>query len=223
MLSNKRCLKTFLISLVIPLTLQAQQQFELSVGISTPGTAVVATDMSTNSILVNQDQERSLSNLENNKYSSFIYPSISVQLAYKPNDTGFFDRFNILGYLSFHTVQFENVIIAYENGTRQTALKADLLAGLRYDILKYNGFTMYSQFLAGFDIWDNSGYWNNIYDHFSDGQRVTMQFTFIGLNFTLGNDESRLGALIEFGYGSEYAVNALPLLPGIRAGLSYRF
>ena len=82
---------------------------------------------------------------------------------------------------------------------------------------------MYSQFMIGTDVVNKFRYWDIVYDNFSNGERVTAQFTYLGFNIKLGRRESKLSAVAELGYGSEYAAGYIPLIPGIRTGLSYRF
>ena len=219
----RRCLFSTLVFLLnIPMALQAQEKYQINFGISTPGTAVAATDMASDNLYY-YGRETSAGSLEKERYNSFIYPTFSFEFLYIPAESGLFNRLNFLGHISLHSVDFEDIRIVRGEGKRETAFKTDLLAGVRYNFLERDRLKLYSQFMVGFDIWDESRYWKIIYDHFSDGQRVTAQITYLGLDFKLGKKESKLGALLELGYGSEYAITVLPFTPGIRAGLSYRF
>lgn len=216
----------FLFAALIPSVIQAQEnrKFEINFGISSPGVAVVSTDLSNDyryydSYIYEQD----LSAWDIDAYNSVVYPSFSLEFAYKLAESGFFKRLDLVGYVGLHSVAFEDIDIVKGTNNKETAIKLDVLIGIRYNIVKKTYFNMYTQFLLGGDIIRGTRYWDIVDDSFSDGKGSTAQLTFLGFNIKLGRRESRLGAMIELGYGTEYAASAIPILPGVRTGLSYKF
>ena len=215
-------LLTLALLLLRPLAVNSQEKFEISVGITSQGVAQITTDWGgTGSYYY---RINSLTALESETYISKFYPGCSVQFAYKLAESGFFKKMNLLGYAGFQSVGFREAdVVTRYKGNMETAMRASFLVGLRYNHFQKTWFNMYSQFMIGTDVVNKCRYWDIVYDNFSNGQRVTAQFTYLGFNIKLGRRESKLSAVAELGYGSEYAANFIPLIPGIRTGLSYRF
>ena len=163
-----------------------------------------------------------LSSLEDGAYNSTIYPSVSAEFSYKLADAGFFKRLDLVGFIGYHVVQFEDIDIISNTSTKETTHKVDLLIGVRYNIIKTSYFNMYTQCLAGGYIGGKSRFWS--FSDYNDGDGVsTIQLTYLGFRIKLGRRESKLGAMVELGYGSEYAADIIPVIPGVRTGLSYKF
>lgn len=219
----RNCLLFALVlSLFGPLAVQAQEKFEINVGVSHPGLAQIATD--NNHYYYYSDYSNSLTDLEGETYKSFHYPALSVEFAYKLADSGFFKKLDLLGYLGFQAHGYQEVdVISNTSTNRETAIRASILIGLRYNYYKKTRSDLYSQFLLGTDAVNKCHYWDIVYDNFSGGVRTAAQVTFIGFNIKLGPASSKFNAMVELGYGSEYASNIIPLIPGVRTGLSYKF
>jgi len=231
-MSLYRKLLTFaILAAIIPCWLQAQEKqrkFEINVGISTPGMIEMQDSELSGLGFENFDDyryyyDRPLSDLDKESYKSTLYPCLSVETAYKLADSGFFKRLDLVGFVGLHNVFYEDFDMVNNTNSKETATKLDILVGFRYNIVKKTYFNMYTQFLAGGAVGAKSGYWKMMSEKWSEGGSPTMQFTFLGFNVKLGRRESRLGAMVELGFGSEYAVSNLFIIPGVRTGLSYKF
>ena len=225
---HKRLMFAVLLAVGIPHWVQAQdkqRKFEINVGISTPGMIEMQDSELSGLGIEHFDyySDKPLSNLDKESYNSTLYPCLSVEAAYKLAESGFFKRLDLVGFLGLHNVCFEDIDIVNNISHKETATKLDILVGIRYNIIKKTYFNMYTQFLAGGAVGAKSGYWKMMSDKWSEVGSPTLQFTFLGFNVKLGLRESRLGAMVEFGYGSEYALSELFLIPGLRTGLSYKF
>ena len=205
----KRLLIFILFAALIPVGMKAQEnkKFEINVGISTPGLYALT---------VYFDLE---------SYRSTLYPSISVELSYKLAETGFFKRLSLAGMLGYHMVGFENFDPVTKQSKKETALRLDFLMGARLRIIDRPHFCMYSQAFLGKDFRNDCEYWTIANEFIGDGheEKVDYQVTFLGFQVDLGK-ESNLGFVTEFGYGYEYSLSQLfVFIPGIRAGVSYKF
>ena len=226
---HRKLLMLAILAAVIPYAVQAQEKqrkLEINVGISTPGMIEMHdSELSGLGLEYFGDiyYDRPLSNLDKESYNSTLYPCLSVEAAYKLAEFGFFKRLDLVGFVGLHNVYYEDFDMVNNISSKETATKLDILVGFRYNIIKKTYFNMYSQFLAGGAVGAKSGYWKMMSDKWSDSGSPTMQFTFLGFNVKLGRRESRLGAMVEFGYGSEYASSVLIFIPGVRTGLSYKF
>ena len=214
----------FAFALALPFCVKAQDgRLEINAGFSTPGLASVIDRDSWDPFpyyYTYRDVE--LSSLEDGAYNSTIYPSVSAEFSYKLADAGFFKRLDLVGFIGYHVVQFEDIDIISNTSTKETTHKADLLIGVRYNIIKTSYFNMYTQCLAGGYIGGKSRFWS--FSDYNDGDGVsTIQLTYLGFRIKLGRRESKLGAMVELGYGSEYAADIIPVIPGVRTGLSYKF
>ena len=202
-----------------------QRRLEINVGISTPGMTEMQDSELSGLGFEHFDyySDRPLSDLDKESYKSTLYPCLSVETAYKLADSGFFKRLDLVGFVGLHNVFYEDFDMVNNINSKETATKLDILVGFRYNIVKKTYFNMYTQFLAGGAVGVKSGYWKMMSEKWSEGGSPTMQFTFLGFNVKLGRRESRLGAMVELGFGSEYAVSNLFIIPGVRTGLSYKF
>ena len=225
---NRKLLMLAILVAVIPYWVQAQEKqrkFEINVGVSTPGMTEMQDSKLSDLGFEHFDyyHDRPLSELDKESYNSTLYPCLSVETAYKLADSGFFKRLDLVGFVGLHNVYYEVFDMVNNISSKETATKLDILVGIRYNIVKKTYFNMYTQFLAGGAVGAKSGYWKMMSEKCSEGGSPTMQFTFLGFNVKLGRRESRLGAMVELGFGSEYAVSDLLIIPGVRTGLSYKF
>lgn len=206
---------------IIPYGTRAQDRFEISVGISTPG--LYAWERT--GIVVGEDLEydiykyKSLANINKESYKSYYYPGFSVQMAYKLPEYGFTKRLSIVGYAGLDVAVFENYnLVSNSFLNKENARKLDFILGVRYHIVSKSRFIMYSQFMVGSFIKDKSLYWE--YNTYTDDDKPTVQAT---LGFRIKTaPESQSCFLTEFGYGSEY-ITSFILIPGIRLGYGYTF
>jgi len=206
---------------IIPYGTRAQDRFEISVGLSTPG--LYAWERT--GIVVGENIERdiykykSLANIYKESYKSHYYPGFSVQMAYKLPEYGFTKRLSIVGYAGLDVAVFENYdLVSNSFLYKENARKLDFLLGVRYHIVSKNRFIMYSQFMVGSFIKDKSLYWEC--NSYTDDDKPTVQAT---LGFRIKTaPESRSCFLTEFGYGSEY-ITSFILIPGVRLGYGYTF
>lgn len=219
---HKRLLFAVLLAVGIPHWVQAQDgRLEINAAISTAGSYMLADGGGFDeSPKQNKISDGILHNLTEESYNSKVYPSTSVEIAYRLSDSGIMKRLSVVGMAGFHIADYEHMNIVDHYSDKQTAMKADVLMGVRFRIYENSHLTMYSQALAGTGFRNGSDYWtttNNKCNQF------TYQITFIGFRVKLGHRTSHLGIMTELGYGSEYALSKIVILPGIRAGLSYRF
>lgn len=221
-------LLTFVLSLSWPLMIQAQEKrrFEINVGVSTPGLFEMRDTRWYDIGYETFDYyyyDKSLSDLEKSCFRTTIYPCLSVELAYDLAESGFFKRLDLLGFLNYHYADYDEVDIVSKTSTGGTARKLSLLFGVRYDIIKHDSFNMYTQMLMGGCFSDGSPYWDHVYSDVEGERIASLQITFLGFNWRVGGEKSRWGIMFEFGYGHEYGLSELPVFPGIRGGLSYKF
>ena len=220
----RNCLLLTLALLILrPLAVNSKERFEINFGISTPGMDESKDTrfeyLGAESFYYYHDEP--LSDLEE-PYNITIYPFYSIEFSYDLAESGFFKRLDLVGFVNYHSAKFEEIDIINNTSIMETARKVNILIGLRYDIFKKEKSNMYAQLLAGGGISNSSGYWDYIYSDMNDGSHITMQLT-LGFNRRLGGEDSKWGLMTEFGYGSEFSAGKLPLFPGIRAGLSYKF
>lgn len=213
-------------ALFIPFVAQAQDgRLEINAGISTGG-AYMFTDYDFNtSGNAPNPSDGVLNNLKEESYDSKVYPSVSVETAYRLSDDGALSRWSLVGMAGVHIADYEPKSIVSGSYGKQQAIKADALLGVRFRIMETSHLTMYSQVMAGIDFRNGSDYWtvtgNN---HSPSSNELAYQLTFLGFRVKLGHRTSHLGIMTELGYGSEYVLGSTILfLPGIRAGFSYRF
>lgn len=213
---------------IIPYGMLAQCRLEINAGISTPGTYAFA-DWAFDEDPIDSKHfpDGKLSNLTQESYNCTLYPSLSVEMACRLSDsgTGLKGRLSLVGMAGLHMADYQPLSIFSPDADIQKAVKADVLLGLRYRIIETSHLTMYSQAMAGVDFRNGCQYWTVTDDASRDGRNeFVYQLTFLGFRVKLGHKSSHLGVMTELGYGSEYVLgNLFVLLPGIRAGFSYRF
>ena len=219
----------FVFALVIPIAVNAQDgRLEINAAISTPGTYAFADWAFDEDPIDNMRWSHGkLSDITEESYNCTLYPSMSVEMAYRLSDsgTGLKGRLSLVGMAGLHMADYQPLSIYSPEADMQKAVKADVLLGLRYRIIETSHLTMYSQAMAGMDFRNESRYWT-VTDGASRGGRneFVYQLTFVGFRVKLGHRTSHLGVMTELGYGSEYVLgNVFVILPGIRAGFSYRF
>ena len=206
----------------IPMWLNAQQRFEISAGISTPGYHVWEKGVTFGERVGIRDDysDKTLGNMEKDAYKSSYYPGFSIQAAYKLPEQGFTKRLSVVGYAGLNMVDFEKIdYLSNKVLYSETALKFDVLVGVRYHMVRKKHFMMYTQTLVGghFDNW--SRYCD--YNSFVKKDPFTVQVTFLGLRFQ--SAQGRFCFLTELGTGSEYGLENLIIIPGVRLGLGYTF
>ena len=211
----------------IPFVAQAQDgRLEINAGISTGG-AYMFTDYDFNtSGNAPNPSDGVLNNLKEESYDSKVYPSVSVEIAYRLSDDGTLSRLSVVGMAGLHIADYEPKNIVSGSYGKQTAIKADALLGVRFRIMETSHLTMYSQAMAGIDFRNGSDYWTVTGNtHSQSSNELVYQLTFLGFRVKLGRRNSHLGFITELGYGSEYVLSKeMALLsPGMRAGISYRF
>lgn len=208
----------------IPTLINAQQRFEISAGISTPGfhtwEKYGEPEFGEVFYYPHEYEYHSLSNMESHAYKSNYYPGLSIQAAYKLPDHGFTKRLSAVAYFGLHTVGFERIdYLTNKSLCNENAHKLDILVGARYHLVTKERFMMYAQFLVGGHIDDNSLYWK-YNEYFNSRKVLTATVTFLGLRFQSPNGFCYMA---ELGEGSEYSLCGLVLIPGVRLGLGYTF
>ena len=147
---KKILLFTLAFCLLRPLAVQAQEKYEINVGVSTQGLAQVANNWN---FFNHPDHSTSLTELEDHTYRSFLFPGFSVGFAYKLADSGFFKKLDLVGYSGLQPVGYQEVNITSGNGgENQLAIRASFLVGLRLKYCQKPRFKLYSQFMFGTDI-----------------------------------------------------------------------
>lgn len=214
-----------------PFTAQAQEMkgdIDINIGISTPGFYSLADiDFSTSpQEMYYYNNTHDLGGLQTESYNSTLYPSISAEITYKLADSGLFKRLSIAGYVGFHMAKYQNIdIVSDSKSDKETATKLDLLLGIRYHILNGRYFNMYSQAFIGGEIRNDCKYWDitgdMMYKSNLGKNGIRWHMTILGFRFNLG--QSHIGLMTELGYGSEYCASIIPVMPGIRGAISYRF
>ena len=220
-------LLTLALFLLRPLAVQAQEtkgDFDFNIGISTPGLYSLA-DLEYGRYSFFYYDYSNLSDLSKESYNSTLYPSISAELSYKLADAGFFKRLSLVGYAGLHMAEYQDISVASNTyNVVETAVKVDLLLGIRYHIINKKYFSMYTQAFLGGEIKNDCDYWDitgKVVNLGALGENIRVHLTFLGLRFKLGG--SNVGLFTELGHGSEYCTSSLIVIPGIRAGVSYRF
>ena len=219
-------------SLLRPIAVQAQEKkgdFEFNIGISSPGLYSVADTEG------HRDRPAidfynlgplELSDLNKESYNSTLYPSVSTEFSYRLADAGFFKRLSLVGYAGLHVADYQDVNVIYgTKDDREFAVKLDCLLGVRYHIIDGAKFNMYTQAFLGKEIRNDCAYWDitgDVVNRGSLGEKdIRWHFTFLGFRFMPKN--SNVGFITELGYGSEYCVVSIPVIPGVRIGASYLF
>ncbi len=212
-------------ALAFPLFIKAQDgRFEFNAGISTPGYYALADWDFNDPVVKRKWSDGILNNLTDESYNSTLYPSLSVEIAYRLSDSGILGHLSLVGMASYHKVVYEHRNIVDVFSDKQTAIKADVLLGVRVNVVQTTHLTLYSQAMAGTDFKNSSDYWTISNEILNDGYKpFVYQITFAGFRVKLGHRTSHFAVMTELGYGSEYVMSKeMLLLPGIRAGLSYR-
>ena len=225
---------TLAFSLFSPLALKAQEKkgdFEFNIGISTPGLYSIADtenhrDGGGNTLDFYPIDKLGLSDLSKESYNSTLYPSVSAELAYKLADSGFFKRLSLVGYTGLHVADYQDVnVIHGTKDNREYAVKMDFMLGLRYHIFDRPQLSMYTQAFLGGEIRNDCAYWDltgDVVNRGSLGEKdIRWHLTFLGFRFRPIN--SNIGFITELGYGSEYCLISIPVIPGVRIGASYLF
>ncbi len=209
----------------IPFVVQAQDgRFEINAGISTAGNYMLTDYDFTLDEYDSKFSDGVLNHLKEESYYSKVYPSVSVEMAYRLSDDGKLSRLSAVGMAGVHVADYERKSMISGSYGKQTAFKADVLLGVRFRILEKSHLTMYSQAMAGIDFRNGSDYWTVTGNsHSPSSNEFVYQLTFLGFRVKLGHRSSHLGVMTELGFGSEYVLSEVFIVPGIRAGISYRF
>lgn len=216
-----------------PMSIRAQEKkgdIDFNIGISTPGLYSIADteghrgDLHGGIDFYHVDY-LGLSDLNKESYNSTLYPSVSVELAYRLADAGFFKRLSVVGYTGLHVADYQDVNVIYgTKDDREFAVKMDCLLGVRYHIFDRPQLSMYTQAFLGGEIRNDCAYWDitgDVVNRGSLGEKdIRWHFTFLGFRFKPRN--SNVGFLTELGYGSEYCLLSIPIIPGIRVGASFK-
>ena len=150
-------------------------------------------------------------------YDATYSPTYSIELAYHLKK-----RWDICANLGYSTVSVDH----FDPFTNQKLNHEDLstidaqLGVRRYHMIK-NSFRMYTQVTVGVNINSNSDFWDIPIKYGYDGdypipQKLGFQITGLGVAFG-----KKLFGSFEVGWGTEYVI--LGLLPGMKAGIGYRF
>ena len=227
----KRLLIVLLFATLIPTGIRAQEKkgdIDFNIGISTPGFYSLADidEFKNPREMYYYNYTIDLGGLETESYNSTLYPSISSEITYKLADSGFFKRLSLAGYVGFHMADYQNIdMVSDSKGTKETAMKLDVLLGIRYHIINGRYFNMYSQAFLGGEIKNDCKYWDITGDMMYSGKLgendIRWHITILGFRVKLGH--SNIGLMTELGYGSEYCASVVPIIPGIRCAVSYRF
>ena len=214
----------FATAFAFPLVANAQDgRFEFNAGISTPGYYALA-DWDADDPDTPVKWSYNLNDLPEGSHKTTLYPSYSVEMAYRLSDSGILGHLSLVGMAGYHKAVYETSRIVDNITQRQTATKADVLLGVRVNVIQTTHLTLYSQALAGTDFKNGSDYWAVTNEKLNDGHKpFVYQITFAGFRVKLGHRTSHFAVMTELGYGSEYVMSKqMILLPGIRAGISYR-
>ena len=202
-----------------PSWINAQQRFEISAGVSSPGFHTWEKRSLLNSSFPEDYRYNKLSAMDDYAYRSTYYPGLSIQAAYKLPDHGFTKKLSVLAYAGLNTAGFKK----YDYLTNkllysEAAFKFDLMAGFRLHLITRDHFMMYSQAMVGLQFKDNSHYWD--YNSYIVQDPIAVQVTYLGFRFQSDNG---LCYLAELGAGSEYDLYGVLIVPGVRLGLGYTF
>ena len=147
-------------------------------------------------------------------YDATYSPTYSVELAYHLKK-----RWDICANLGYSTVSVDH----FDPFTNQKLNHEDLftidtqLGVRRYHVIK-NSFRMYSQVTVGVNINSNSDFWDLLLKYEDSKIPENLGFQITGLGLAFGK---KLFGSFEIGWGTEYVI--LGLLPGMKAGIGYRF
>ena len=222
----KRHIAISMFALIIPYMVHAQDgRIEINAAISTAGTYMLTDYDFNTSDNDSKGSDGMLNSLKEESYDSKVYPSVSVEIAYRLSDNGMLRRWSLVGMTGLHFADYEPKSIINGSYGKQKAIKTDALLGVRFRIMEKSHLTMYSQAMVGIDFRNGSDYWTVTgCTHSQSSNELVYQLTFLGLRVKIGRRSSHLGIMTELGYGSEYALGSMIFfLPGIRAGVSYRF
>ena len=150
-------------------------------------------------------------------YDATYSPTYSVELAYHLKK-----RWDISANLGYSTVSVDHFDpLTNQKLNHEDLFTIDVQLGVRrYHVIK-NSFRMYTQVTVGVNINSNSDFWDIPIKYNYDGdypipQKLGFQITGLGLAFG-----KKLFGSFEVGWGTEYVI--LGLLPGMKAGIGYRF
>lgn len=224
-------LLTFALLTAWPFTAQGQEKkgdIDFNIGISTPGFYSLADYdfFKAPREMYYYNYTNDLGGLQTESYNSTLYPSFSAEITYKLADSGFFKRLSLAAYTGFHMADYQNIdIVSDSKSDKERAVKLDLLLGIRYHIINGRYFNMYTQAFIGGEIRNDCNYWeitgNTMYTGALGENDIRWHLTILGFRFKLG--QSHIGLMTELGYGSEYSISIVPVAPGIRGAVSYRF
>ena len=150
-------------------------------------------------------------------YDATYSPTYSVELAYHLKK-----RWDICANLGYSTVSVDH----FDPFTNQKLNHEDLftidaqLGARRYHVIK-NSFRMYTQVTVGVNINSNSDFWDIPINYVYDGDPLfprKLGFQITGLGLAFGKN---LFGSFEIGWGTEYII--IGVLPGMKAGIGYRF
>ena len=147
-------------------------------------------------------------------YDATYSPTYSVELAYHLKK-----RWDICANLGYSTVSVDR----FDPFTNQKLNHEDLftidaqLGVRRYHVIK-NSFRMYTQVTVGVNINSNSDFWDLLlkYEDSKIPEKLGFQITGLGLAFG-----KKMFGSFEIGWGTEYI--AFGVIPGMKAGIGYRF
>ena len=147
-------------------------------------------------------------------YDATYSPTYSVEFAYHLKK-----RWDICANLGYSNVSVDR----FDPFTNQKLNHEDLftidtqLGVRRYHVIK-NSFRMYSQVTVGVNINSNSDFWDLLLKYEDSKIPENLGFQITGLGLAFGK---KLFGSFEIGWGTEYVI--LGLLPGMKAGIGYRF
>ena len=215
---------TLALFLLRPLAVQAQEQkgdIDFNIGISMPGLYSLADlEYGRNSFFYYDYSN--LSDLSKESYNSTLYPSISAELSYKLADAGFLKRLSLVGYMGLHWADYQNISVASDSKDDvETAVKLDLMLGIRYHILNSKYFSMYSQAFLGGEIKNDCEYWDKTGEVVNLGvlgdNDIRWHVTFLGLRvwspvtFTAALISNWLAPFTSTAFGEMYSREASQL------------
>ena len=223
---HRKILIAIILSAGIPYWVQAQDgRLEINAAISTAGSYMLTDWDANDPTYTYKWSDGVLNNLTEESYNSKVYPSPSVEIAYRVSDSGLKRHLSLVGMAGLHVSDYEYRKIVDTYSDNQKAMKTDILLGVRFYVVETTHLTIYSQAMVGMDFRNGSDYWTVTNSTNSDARnQFVYQITFAGFRVKIGRRSSHFGVMTELGYGSEYALSdLLILLPGMRAGISYRF
>jgi len=147
-------------------------------------------------------------------YDATYSPTYSVELAYHLKK-----RWDICANLGYSTASIDR----FDPFTNQKLKHEDMFTldaqlGLRrYHVIK-NSFRMYSQVTVGININNNHDYFDLLLKYKDSKIPEKLGFQITGLGLAFGKN---LFGSFEIGWGTEYII--LGILPGMKAGIGYRF